>query len=84
MLLTFGCMYFRYFFIVFRVKESNSQRVTKLPCPGDLNNPGQVLVLQVLEGTDDWVLWISIISSFSTFSNSRNPFLQYHQGSMFG
>ena len=34
-----------------------------LPCSGDLENPGQLPVLQVLEGTDDWVLWIFVISS---------------------
>ena len=56
----------------------------KLPCPSDLDNSGQLLVLQVLESTDDWVLWISVIPSFPMFSNSRYPFLQYHQASMFG
>ena len=30
--------------------------------------------LQVLEGTDDCVLWIFVISSLHTFSRSRNPF----------
>ena len=38
-------------------------------------NPSQLPVLQVLKGTDDWVLWILEISSFPTFSRSRNPFL---------
>ena len=31
-------------------------------------------VLQKLEGTDGWVLWIFIISSIPTFSRSRNLF----------
>ena len=69
-------MDFRNFFIpnVFEVKESIFRSFTKLPCSGDLENPDQLPVLQVLKGTDDWVLWIFEISSFSTFSRSRNPF----------
>ena len=51
-----------------------SRSFTKLPCLSDLENPGQLPVLQVLKGTDDWVLWILEISSFPTFSRSRNPF----------
>jgi hypothetical protein len=35
--------------------------------------------LQVLEGTDDSVLWIFVISSFSTFSRSENPFFTVSQ-----
>ena len=42
---------------------------------GDLENPGRLPVLQVLEGTDDWVLGIFIISSFSTFSRSKIPII---------
>ena len=70
-------MDFRSFFIpyIFEVEESISRKFTKLPCSGDLENPGQLPVSQVLEGTDDWVLWIFVISSFPTFSRSRNPFL---------
>ena len=34
---------------------------------GDLENPGQLPVSHVLKGTDDWVLWIFVISSFLTF-----------------
>ena len=39
-------MDFRNFFIsyVFKVKESISRGVTKLPCSGDLENPGQLPV----------------------------------------
>ena len=36
-------------------------------------------VLQELEGTDDWVLLVFVISSFSAFSRSRNPFLAVSQ-----
>ena len=36
--------------------------------------PIQLPVLQVLKGTDDWVFYIFVISSFPTFS--RNPFLE--------
>ena len=51
-------MDFHNFFIsnVFDVKKSISGSFTKLPCSGDLKNLGQLPVLQVLEGTDDWVL----------------------------
>ena len=74
-------MDFRNFFIsyVFEVKESIFVSFTKLPGLGDLKNPGQLPVLQMLEGTDDWVLWIFVISSFSTFLRSRNPFLAVSQ-----
>ena len=41
-------------------------------------------VLHVLEGTDDWVLWISVISSLHTFSGSRNPFFIFHGATLFG
>ena len=51
----FGCIYFCYFNIlhVFEVGESVSRSFTKLLCLGDLENPSQLLVWQVLEGTDD-------------------------------
>ena len=72
-------MDFRNFFIsyVCEVKESISRRFTKLPCSSDLENPGQLPVLWVLEGTDDWILWIFVISSFCTFSRSSNPFFSF-------
>ena len=74
-------MDFRNFFIpyIFGVKESVSRSFTKLPCLGDLENPGQLPVWQVLEGTDNRVLWIFVISSFPTFSRSRNLFLAVSQ-----
>ena len=76
-----GLMDFRNFSIpyVFEVKESISRSFTKLPCSGDLENPGQLPVLQELEGTDGWVLWIFVISSFPTFSKSMNLFLVVSQ-----
>ena len=66
-------MDFRDFFIsyIFKVNESISCSITKLPESGDLKNPGQLPVSEVLTGTVDWVLWISVISSFLTFSMSR-------------
>ena len=69
-------MDFRNFFTpyVFEVKESISRSFTKLPESGDLKNPGQLPVSEVLEGTVDLVLWISVISSFPTFSMPRNLF----------
>ena len=74
-------MDFRNFFIphVFEVKESIFHRFTELPCLGDLENPGQLPVSQVLQGTDDWGLWIFVIFSFPMFSRSRNPFLVVSQ-----
>ena len=43
-------MDFRNFFntYVFEVKESISSSSTKLPCSGDLKNPGQLPVSEVL------------------------------------
>ena len=69
-------MDFRNFFItyVFGVEESIFHSFTELLCLDDFENPGQLPVLQFLEGTDNWVLWIFVISSLHTFSGSRNPF----------
>ena len=61
-------------FYVFEVKESIFGSFTRLPCSDDFENPDQLPVLQVLEGTDDWVLWIFVIFSFPTFLRSRTPF----------
>ena len=49
-----GLMDFRNFFItyVFGVKESIFHSFTKLSCLDDFENPGQLPVLQMLEGTD--------------------------------
>ena len=71
-----GLMNFRNFFIpyVFEVMDSISCSFTKLICSSDLENPGQLPVSEVLKSTDDRVLWIFEISSFSTFSRSRSPF----------
>ena len=52
---------------IFEVKESIFRSSTKPPCSGDLENPGQLPVLQVLEDSDDWVLWIFKIPPFPTF-----------------
>ena len=41
---------------VFEVKESISDIPTELPCLGYFENPGQLPVQEVLEGTDDCVL----------------------------
>ena len=43
----------------------------------DLENLSQLPVQEVLRGTDDFVLWIFIISSVFMFSRSRNPFLTF-------
>ena len=41
---------------VFEGEESISDIPTELPCFSDLENPGQLPVQEVLEGTDDSVL----------------------------
>ena len=41
---------------VFKVKESIADIPSELLCLGDLENPGQLPVQEVLEGTDDCVL----------------------------
>ena len=46
----FFCIY------VLEVKESIADISNELPCLGDLENPSQLLVQEVLEGTDDSVL----------------------------
>ena len=60
---------------VFEGEESISDIPIELPCFGDLENPGQLPVQEVLEGTDDCVLWIFVISSLFMFLRVRNLFL---------
>ena len=69
-------MNFSYFYnhYVFDVNESVFSCFTKPQGSGDLKNPGKLPVLQELESTDGLVLWIFVISSFPTFSMSRNLF----------
>ena len=43
-------------FMFSTVRKSIFDILTKLPCFGDLENPGQLPVQEVLEGTDDCVL----------------------------
>ena len=77
----FGLMDFSNFFIpyVFDVKEFVFRSFTHSYCLGDFENLGQLPVLQELEGIDDWVLRIFVISPFPTFSRSRNLFLAVSQ-----
>ena len=74
-------MDFSNFFIpyVFDVNESVFRCFTRPLISGYLENEGQLPVLQELEGTDGWVLWIFVISLFPTFSRSRNLFLVVSQ-----
>ena len=76
-----GLVDFSNFFIsyVFDVNKSVLRSFTRPLCSGDLENPGQLPVLQELEGTDGQVLWIFVISSFPTFSRSGNLFLVVSQ-----
>ena len=70
-------MDFRNFFIpcVIEVKISIFCCFLKLTSSSELQNPGQLPVSEVLEGAVDWVLWISVIFSFLTFSMSGKLFL---------
>ena len=43
---------------VFEVKESISDIPTELPCLGDLENPDQLPVQEVLEGTDEFLKFL--------------------------
>ena len=61
----------------FYVKESIADISTELLCLVDLENPGELPVQQVLESTDDCVLWILTVSSLFMFSRSRNSFLTF-------
>ena len=64
---------------VFDVNESVYRGFTRPLFSSDLEIPDQLPVLQELEGTDGWVLWIFVISLFPTFSRSRNLFLVVSQ-----
>ena len=65
-------MDFRNFFIsyVVKVEETVSRRFTLRNYSKFLEILVQLPVSQVLEETDDWVLWIFVISSFPTFLRS--------------
>ena len=82
----FGPMDFSNFSIpyVFHVKESIFSSITKLPCSGDLETPGQLPVLQKFEGTEVWVLWIFVISSFLRIRGQEIYFSQFHKVTTFG
>ena len=60
---------------VFEGKESIFDIDTELPCLDDLENPDQLPVQEVLEGTDDCVLWIFEIFQLFMFPRAGNPFL---------
>ena len=74
-------MDFSNFFILYisDAKKSVFRSFTQLLGSGDLENPGQLPVLQKLKGTEDWVICIFVIFSFPTFSRSRNLFFAVSQ-----
>ena len=74
-----GLIDFQNFFTiyVFEVKESIADIPTELSCSGDLENPRQLPVQEVFEGTDVWVLQIFEIFSLFMFSRSGNPFMTF-------
>ena len=59
------------------VEESIADIPNELISLVDLKNPGQLLVQEVLRGTDDSVLWNFIIFQLYLFSRARNPFLTF-------
>ena len=77
MIVSYGFSQFLQYLYVFEVKEFISDISTELLCLGDLKNPGQLSVQEVLRCTDDCVLWIFTISSVFMFLMSRNPFLTF-------
>ena len=62
-------MDFSNFFIpyYFDVRESAHRSFTRPLFSDDFEIPGQLPVLQELEGTDGWVLWIFVISLLPTY-----------------
>ena len=65
---------------VFEIKEFIADIPTELSCsgdPGDLENPGQLLVQEVLRGTDDFVLWNFIISQRLMLQRTKNSLLTF-------
>ena len=74
-------MDFSNFFILyyFDVRESVYRSITWPLFSDDFEIPGQLPVLQELEGTDGSVLWIFVISLLPMFSKSRNLFLVVSQ-----
>ena len=74
-------MDFSNFFIpyYFDVRESVYRSFTRPLFSDDFEIPGQLPVLQELEGTDGLVLWIFVISLLPMFSRSRNLFLVVSQ-----
>ena len=60
---------------VFKSEKSIFGIISELLCLSDLENPGQLPVQEVLEGTDDCVWCIFEISSLFMFSRVGNPFL---------
>ena len=73
----FCLLNFWHFFTIldFEVEESIADIPTELPCSGDLENPGQLPVQEVLRGTEDCVSWNFIISQIFMFLRKRIPLL---------
>ena len=74
-------MDFSNFFILyyFDVRKSVYRSFTRSLFLNDFEIPGQLPVLQELEGTDGSVLWIFVISLLPMFSRLRNLFLVVSQ-----
>ena len=59
---------------VFEVKESISDIPKELLCSGDLENPSQLPVQQVLRGTDDFVMDFHNFFSIYVFDVKKSIF----------
>ena len=68
---------------VFEVNESISRSFTMLLCLRDLENPGQLPVLQVLKGNDDWSYGFSKFLYSLRFPGRGIHFAQFHKANMF-
>ena len=68
---------------VFEGEESISDIPIELPCFGDLENPGKLPVQEVLEGTDDCVLWIFEILHYLCFRGWGIHFRYSYWATMF-
>ena len=69
---------------VLEVKEFIFDIPTELPCLGDLKNRGPLPVQKVLDGSDDFVLWIFTISQYLCFRGQGIHFWYSYWATVFG
>ena len=69
---------------VFKVAETITDIPIELPCLGDLENPSQLPVHEVLEGTDDCVLYFLKFLHYLCFRDQGIHFWYSYWATMFG